>query len=91
MTRRSLIAMLIGILASIAGLLAATRLRADRCLDGGGQWDDARRACRAAAVPETAGQLASAYAVGALVALVAGFMLWRLSRYAMGEGPGARR
>lgn len=93
MNRRSLITMLIGVLASIAGLLAATRLRAGRCLERGGQWDDARRACRVAAgvAPETTAQVASAYLVGLLVAVVAGFMLWRLYRLAIGEGPAARR
>lgn len=93
MTRRSIIAMLIGVIASLVGLLVATRVRGDRCLARGGTWDDARRTCRVAggAAGETIAQVATGFLAGALVALVAGFMLWRLYLFAIGRGPGARR
>lgn len=45
MNRRSLIQLLIGVIAAIAGLAALTVVRQDRCLDAGGQWMAATRSC----------------------------------------------
>jgi hypothetical protein len=87
--RRSLISLLIGVLASIVGLLAAVRIRSNRCSGMGGRWDDAKRLC---VVPdgtagESATQVMTSYLLGAVVALVAGFMLWRVMLFVTGRGP----
>jgi hypothetical protein len=90
--RRSLISLLIGVLASIVGMLAAVRIRSNRCAGMGGTWNDAQRVC---AVPggngETAIQVVTAYLLGVVVALVAGFMLWRVMLFVTGRGPRAGR
>jgi hypothetical protein len=90
--RRSLIVLLIGVLASLLGLLAATRLRARRCDSLGGAWDDARRSCRlpAGVVGESTLQTLGAYALGAAIAVLVAFMLWRAYLAATGRGPNRR-
>jgi hypothetical protein len=45
MNRRSLIQVLIGVIATIAGLAVLNVVRQDRCLDAAGQWMDATRSC----------------------------------------------
>jgi hypothetical protein len=87
--RRSLIALLIGVLASILGLLAATRLRARRCGSLGGTWDDARRSCSlpAGVAGDSMLQTLGSYALGAAIAVLVAFMLWRAYLAATGRGP----
>lgn len=89
MNRRSLASLLIGVLASILGLLAAFRIRANRCLARGGEWDEARRLCRvpAGTAGESFAQVATAYLLGAVIMLVIGFVLYRLFLAATGRGP----
>jgi hypothetical protein len=89
MNRRSLILLLIGVIASLAGMLGAMRVRSGRCEALGGTWDDAARACRvpAGAAGETAGQVISAYLLGLVLALVVAFMLWRVLLFVTGRGP----
>jgi len=90
--RRSLIVLLIGVLASILGLLAATRLRARRCDSLGGTWDDARRSCHlpAGIAGETTLQTLGSYTLGAALAVLVAFMLWRAYLAVTGRGPGRR-
>ena len=89
MNRRSLILLLIGVIASLAGMLAATRIRTGRCAALGGRWSDVERACQVAAgAPgESAGQITSAYLLGLVIAVVVGFMLWRMFLFVTGRGP----
>ena len=91
MNRRSIILMLIGVIASIVGLLTANSIRSMRCADIGGQWDTARRSCRVAAgmTGESATQVGTAYLIAAAVALLSGFLLYRVFLVATGRGPGA--
>jgi hypothetical protein len=89
MKRRPIILLLIGVIAAILGMLAASRIRAGRCAGLGGQWDDVRRACTVPAgmTGESAGQVATAYLLGIVIAAVAAFMLWRIFLFAIGRGP----
>ena len=89
MNRRSIILLLMGVIASLAGMLGAMRIRARRCASLGGTWDDVERACRVAAgAPgETAGQITSAYLLGFVLAAVVAFMLWRMFLFVTGRGP----
>jgi hypothetical protein len=80
MNRRSLASLLVGVIAIMAGMWAGTAYRTDWCLDSGGRWDVARRACAMAtgAAPEPARVTMTSYAITAIVALLLGTMLWRL-------------
>lgn len=92
MNRRSLILLLIGVLASILGMLAATRIRARRCAALDGQWDEVARRCvlPAGTAGETLPQLLTAYLLGLVLAAIVAFMLWRVFLFATGRGPDAR-
>ena len=92
MNRRSLILLLIGVLASLLGMLAATRIRARRCAALDGQWDEvARRCVLPPGTPgETLSQSLTAYLLGLVIAAMIAFMLWRIFLFATGRGPDAR-
>ena len=81
MNRNSVIQLLIGIIATMAGLAALNAVRQDRCLDAGGQWMAATRSC---AGPD--GPLAVARGSDVIAAIVIGvllaFMLYRASTFA---------
>lgn len=81
MNRRSLIQLLIGIIATMAGLAALNAVRQDRCLDAGGQWTAATRACVGPDGPLSVARgsdVIVAIAIGVLLA----FMLYRASTFA---------
>jgi hypothetical protein len=84
--------LLVGVLAGVAGLWAATRLRQDRCLDARGSWDATRRACAMPDGVASDSTLAALrdYGIGVLVALVVGFVLWRVYLAASGGRARAR-
>ena len=81
MNRRSLIQLLIGIIAAIASLVAVNAVRQDRCLDAGGQWIAAARTCVGPAGPVSVARgsdVIAAIVVGVLFA----FVLYRASTFA---------
>lgn len=85
MNRRSIIVVLIGMIAGIAGLTTVAYLRHKRCTGAGGQWDSATRRCQ---LPD--GSIVDVMAVsdilfGVLVALALGFMLFRMFLFAIGR------
>jgi preprotein translocase subunit SecG len=45
MNRRSLIQLLIGVIAAVVGLTTMVLVRQDRCLDAGGSWSAQTRVC----------------------------------------------
>ncbi len=81
MNRRSLIQILIGVIAMLGSLGALMVVRQNRCVAAGGQWSVAERAC---AGPD--GPIAVSQPADLLVALVVGallaFMLYRASTFA---------
>lgn len=81
MNRQSLIQLLIGVIATIAGLAVLTAIRQDRCLDAGGQWMAGTRSCVGLEGPLAVGRgydVFAAIGVGLLLA----FMLYRASTFA---------
>jgi hypothetical protein len=90
MNRRSLIQLLIGIIATIAGLAALNAIRQDRCLDAGGRWMAAARSCVGPSGPLSVSRgtdVIAAIVIGVLLA----FMLMRASTFARrrASGPSA--
>jgi hypothetical protein len=79
-TRRTLVPVLIGILAAFGALAALNYVRQDRCLDAGGQWDAARRVCLAAnGAVNTSGLLGGrGLALAFVLALLIAGVLWRV-------------
>ena len=81
MNRQSLIQLLIGIIAALTTLAALNAVRQDRCLDAGGQWVAATRACIG---PEGPLQVArgSDFVVAVVIGILLAFMLHRASTFA---------
>jgi hypothetical protein len=70
--RRSLIVMLIGVIAAVVGGLVATFIEQRRCTDAGGRWLAAARACQlegGASSGLTLTSLAAGVAAGVFIAL----------------------
>lgn len=87
MNRRSIASLLVGVLAAVAGFASAAWLRQRSCLANDGRWDAAARACLSSAgspSPESVGDLARAYFLGAVIALMLAVMLWRVYLFATG-------
>ena len=74
---RQLAPALIGVIASVSGLWTAQCSRVDDCLDAGGRWNAAARACEGAGASAAAGPGARPYLFGAAVAVVLLVVLWR--------------
>ncbi len=85
MNRRSIILLLIGTIAAIAGFAVPAYLRQRRCAAAGGRWDNAARQCAASdgGVVEVAS--GTDILVGALVAVALAFMLFRMFLFATGR------
>lgn len=85
MNRRSIIILLIGVIAALAGSLAAAFLKQNRCASNGGQWQADTQLCRLP-TGETVSTAAMTDAlVGIFVAVVLGFMLFRIFLFASGR------
>ena len=81
MNRQSLIQLLIGVIAAMAGLAALNAIRQDRCVDAGGQWMAAARSCAGPNGPLSVSRgsdVIAAIVIGVLLA----FMLHRASTFA---------
>jgi hypothetical protein len=81
MNRRSLIQLLIGVIAAMAGLAAMSVLRQNRCVTSGGTWNADVRACVGPDGPIAVAQATDVVAAVVIGALVA-FMLYRASTFA---------
>ncbi len=81
MNRRSLIQILIGVIASLAALTIVTAVREDRCLDAGGKWIAATRACVGPEGPLPVSR-ASDVILAIVIGVVLAFMLYRASTFA---------
>ena len=81
MNRRSLIQLLTGVIAAVAGLGTMVLVRQDRCLDAGGSWSTETRVCLGPQGPLVVARRSDvtvAIGIGLLVA----FMLHRASTFA---------
>jgi cytochrome c biogenesis protein CcdA len=85
MNRRSLIIVLIGMLAGFSGLATVGVLRQNRCKGLGGEWQSAVRACALEDGGTAEISRTSDFLLGALVAIGLGFMLFRMFLYATGR------
>ena len=81
MNRRSLIQLLIGVIAAMAGLAAMTVLRQNRCVASGGAWSADERTCVGPDGPIAVAQ-ASDLAVAVVIGFLVAFMLYRASTFA---------
>lgn len=85
MNRQSIIMILIGAIATLSGLAVFDYLRGRRCAELSGAWDGASRTCRLG-TGDAAGTITLLAVVGGLVvALAAGFMLYRVLTFALGR------
>lgn len=87
MNRRSIIVLLIGAIAALAGFGSATALRTRRCRRLGGQWDPASRSCATdtGAVLDATSLLDAA--AGVLITILVVFMLFRALMFVTGRAP----
>ncbi|HEX6533443.1 MAG TPA: hypothetical protein VF041_02530 [Gemmatimonadaceae bacterium] len=76
-TRRRLAALLAGIAGAYVALSVASWLRQDACLDAGGRWLAAARACELPGGAPPLPPPLRAYIVGAVVGIVVAVVLWR--------------
>jgi hypothetical protein len=81
MNRRSIIQLLIGILASLAGLGVLTVVRQKRCIAEGGTWAGVSRICTGPSGPIDVSR-ASDVVMALGIALLVAFMLYRASTFA---------
>jgi hypothetical protein len=85
MNRRSIIVVLIGMIAGIAGFASVAYLRQRRCVGASGTWDNAVRRCTLPDGMVTEVARTSDIVVGSLIALALGFMLFRMFLFAIGR------
>jgi hypothetical protein len=78
---RQLAPVLIGVIASVSAHWTATALRANACLDAGGRWDAAARACEAAAGGVAPDPGMRPYLIGGAVGVALLVVLWRTYTY----------
>lgn len=85
--RRSVIVLLIGVIAALTGFATTAFLRQRRCQGAGAQWRSGARECVVATGDRVDVASWSDVALGLLVALALGFMLFRVLMFVMGRGP----
>lgn len=76
MDRRSIIVLLIGVIASLVGALTALFLEQRRCGDAGGQWNAAARQCELSS-GATAGWSGTSLLAGVVVGVLLAVFLYR--------------
>lgn len=85
MNRRSIIILLIGIIASLAGLMVPTFLRERRCEGRAATWDEVTRQCSVLDGSRIDVSQGSDVVIGVVVAIALAFMLFRILLFAMGR------
>lgn len=85
MNRRSIIILLIGMIAALAGSLAAALLKQNRCASSGGQWQADTQLCQLPTGETVRTAATTDVLVGIFVAIVLGFMLFRFLLFASGR------
>jgi hypothetical protein len=85
MDRRSIIILLIGVIASMVGFGIPAFLRQRRCGSAGGTWDGVGRHCVASTGERIDVSVGSDVVIGALIAIALAFMLFRILLFAMGR------
>ena len=86
MNRRSLIQLLIGVIAAVAGLTAIILIRQDRWLDAGGSWRPQTRVCLGPDGPVSVAR-ASDVTMALGIGLFTAFMLHRASTFGNRRAP----
>lgn len=76
-TRRNLATVLVGVAGSLVALAVITYLKQDACLDAGGRWDAATRACVLPGGSPRAATSAWSYLTGIVAGVVVAIVLWR--------------
>lgn len=72
--------LLVGVIAALSGLAAASYIQADRCAGMGGRWDAAVRRCQFPA-GESTGWSIAAILTGFIVAVAVGILLYRAMQF----------
>lgn len=85
MDRRSLITILVGVLATLSGFATTAMLRQTRCADAGGQWRAAAKQCVLPSGGLVPVDRATDMLWGIGLALALGFMLFRIVLFATGR------
>lgn len=87
MTRRSIIIVLIGAIATLAGFATPALLRQRRCTGLGGAWRSGTRECLTAGGEAIEVATSSDVVIGVVVTVALGFMLFRVLLFVMGRMP----
>lgn len=87
MNRRSIIVLLIGAIAALAGFGTTALLRQRRCAGAGGTWRYQTRECVTAAGEQIDAATMSDVVIGLVVAIGLAFMLFRVLLFVMGRMP----
>lgn len=87
MNRRSIIVLLIGAIAALAGFGMTALLRQRRCAAAGGEWRYETRECVTAAGERIDAAATSDVGIGLMVGLALAFMLFRVLLFVMGRMP----
>ncbi len=85
MNRRSIITVLIGIIATLSGFAVTAFLRQRRCEGAGGQWAPATRDCVLISGERLEVSRGADIAIGLVVAVALAFMLFRVLLFVMGR------
>ena len=87
MNRRSIIVVLIGAIAALAGFGATALVRQRRCEGSGGEWRNATRECVTAVGERIDATSPADMVIGVVVSLGLAFMLFRVLLFVMGRMP----
>lgn len=87
MNRRSIITMLIGVIAALTGFALTALLRQRRCESAGGEWTAATRECLTTSGERLDVAMIGDVVIGIGAAVALTFMLFRVLLFVMGRMP----
>lgn len=87
MNRRSIIVLLIGAIATLAGFATSALLRQRRCAGSGGEWHHQTRECISLTGERIDAAATSDAVIGFMVAVGLAFVLFRVLLFVMGGMP----